>query len=84
MYASDLTIILARAIQADRERTIRQRGHAPGRPRRGTDARLRSARARIRASRWWIQPGTAGATVPVQRPMPDLRRQGLTLSAAEG
>jgi hypothetical protein len=84
MYASDLTIILARTIQADRERTVRERHRAPSSTRRGTDARLRSARARIRASRWWIPPGTAGATVPVQRPMPDLSRRGLTLSAAKG
>jgi hypothetical protein len=83
MYANDLTTMLAQTIQADRERALRARHRTPSRPRR-TDARLRSARARIRASRWWVPPAGAGATVPVQRPMPDLSRQGLTLSGVEG
>lgn len=82
MQANDLTTILARTIQADRERAIRERQHHP-RPR-GAEARLRWARARLRARRRWVPTTSAGATVPVQRPMPDLTRQGLTLTGLEG
>jgi hypothetical protein len=82
MQANDLTTMLARTIQADRERAIRERHRHP-RPR-GAEARLRWARARLRAKRWWVPTESTGATVPVQRPMPDLTRQGLTLTAMEG